>query len=158
MARYNQWQNERLLAACDTLDADILTEDRGLFFKSILATFDHILNVDRTLIKKTVTGSVPLFDPNQRQTESYEAFKQARVEQDAEITRLCEGQDPAWFEGEIPREVIDLGRICHFPRWFYLTQMFNHQTHHRSQVTSELHRMGMDYGNTDMPFNPLTPY
>ncbi|YAF94156.1 MAG: DinB family protein [Nodularia sp. CChRGM 3473] len=32
--------------------------------------------------------------------------------------------------------------------------MFNHQTHHRSQITSELHKMGIDYGCTDLPYNP----
>jgi hypothetical protein len=25
-------------------------------------------------------------------------------------------------------------------------------------VTAELHRMGIDYGNTDLPYNPLSQY
>jgi uncharacterized damage-inducible protein DinB len=36
--------------------------------------------------------------------------------------------------------------------------MFNHETHHRSQVTSALTQMGIDYGNTDLPYNPLSQY
>lgn len=158
MARYNQWQNENLLQVCDTLSPEVLDEDRGIFFKSILATFDHILNLDRTLIAMTKTGTIPPFDPNLRLTKTYEAFKQARTQQDAEILQLCEDAGPTWFEDDLPRESAELGRTRHFPRWFYIAQMFNHQTHHRSQITSELHRMGVDYGNTDMPYNPLTPY
>lgn len=33
--------------------------------------------------------------------------------------------------------------------WFGLTHFFNHQTHHRSQVTTLLHQLGRDYGLTD---------
>ena len=158
MARYNQWQNEKLLQVCDTLSPDALEEDRGIFFRSILATFDHILNVDQVLLQMTKSGEIPPFDPNKRTNATYEAFRTARVELDDEITRICEGAGPTWFEDDLPRESAELGRTRHFPRWFYIAQMFNHQTHHRSQITSELHRMGVDYGNTDMPFNPLTPY
>jgi uncharacterized damage-inducible protein DinB len=158
MARYNKWQNEKLLQVCDTLSPEALEEDRGIFFRSILATFDHILNVDQVLLEITKSGEIPPFDPNKRTNATYEAFRTARVGLDNEITRICEGAGPTWFEDDLPRESAELGRTRHFPRWFYIAQMFNHQTHHRSQITSELHRMGVDYGNTDMPFNPLTPY
>jgi len=30
--------------------------------------------------------------------------------------------------------------------------MFNHQTHHRGQVTTLLSQMGLDVGPTDIPF------
>ena len=43
------------------------------------------------------------------------------------------------------------------PRQLFLVQLFNHQTHHRSQITSELHKMGLDYGNTDVPYTPDLP-
>jgi len=39
-------------------------------------------------------------------------------------------------------------------RGFMMVQLFNHQTHHRSQVTCELHKLGLEYGCTDMPYNP----
>eukprot|EP00439_Symbiodinium_sp_Y106_P088749 s1_g1285.t1 len=158
MARYNTWQNENLLATCDSLPSDALTEDRGLFFKSVLATLDHILNVDQVLLEMTRTGKIPPFDPNLRSHATYADFKKARSALDAEITSLCENAGETWFEDDLPRESPELGRTRLFPRWFYIAQMLNHQTHHRSQITSEFHRMGIDYGNTDMPFNPLTPY
>jgi uncharacterized damage-inducible protein DinB len=39
-------------------------------------------------------------------------------------------------------------------RWIMVTQMFNHQTHHRGQVTTLLSQMGLDIGSTDLPFMP----
>ncbi|WP_245259128.1 DinB family protein [Salinarimonas rosea] len=44
------------------------------------------------------------------------------------------------------------------PRALYLMQMFNHQTHHRAQVTAALHRVGVDYGSTDLWFRPGSPF
>ena len=35
-----------------------------------------------------------------------------------------------------------------------VTQMFNHQTHHRGQATTLLAQMGRDIGATDIPFMP----
>jgi uncharacterized damage-inducible protein DinB len=34
-------------------------------------------------------------------------------------------------------------------------QMFNHQTHHRGQVTALLMQSGIDPGITDLPWAPL---
>jgi uncharacterized damage-inducible protein DinB len=33
--------------------------------------------------------------------------------------------------------------------------MFNHQTHHRGQVTTLLRQAGVDPGITDLPWTPL---
>ncbi|MGD1883431.1 MAG: DinB family protein [Paracoccaceae bacterium] len=35
-----------------------------------------------------------------------------------------------------------------------IVQLFNHQTHHRSQVTFALHALGVNYGPTDIPWRP----
>jgi uncharacterized damage-inducible protein DinB len=32
--------------------------------------------------------------------------------------------------------------------------MFNHQTHHRGQLTTLLMQMGVDPGETDIPWSP----
>jgi uncharacterized damage-inducible protein DinB len=35
-----------------------------------------------------------------------------------------------------------------------VTQMFNHQTHHRGQATTLLTQLGADPGTTDIPWLP----
>ena len=44
------------------------------------------------------------------------------------------------------------------PRWVMVVQLFNHQTHRRSQVTTALHSMRERYGSTDMPWRPGAGY
>ena len=46
------------------------------------------------------------------------------------------------------------GKTRTVPRWMLVTHMFNHQTHHRGQVTTLLSQMGLDVGSTDIPFMP----
>ena len=40
------------------------------------------------------------------------------------------------------------------PRWLLVAHVFNHQTHHRGQVTTLLAQLGLDVGSTDLPFMP----
>jgi uncharacterized damage-inducible protein DinB len=40
------------------------------------------------------------------------------------------------------------------PRWTMVLHLFNHQTHHRGQVTTLLSQLGLDMGSTDLPFMP----
>jgi uncharacterized damage-inducible protein DinB len=39
-------------------------------------------------------------------------------------------------------------------KWVLVTHLFNHQTHHRGQVTTLLSQRGIDVGSTDLPFMP----
>jgi uncharacterized damage-inducible protein DinB len=41
------------------------------------------------------------------------------------------------------------------PRWVLVTQMFNHQTHHRGQLHTLLTQLGVDVGPTDVPLSPV---
>jgi uncharacterized damage-inducible protein DinB len=51
--------------------------------------------------------------------------------------------------------VID-GKTRSAPKWVFVTQMFNHQTHHRGQISTLLHQRGSDFDNTDIPRMPGT--
>jgi uncharacterized damage-inducible protein DinB len=46
------------------------------------------------------------------------------------------------------------GRERTVPKWILVTHLFNHQTHHRGQVTTLLSQRGLDIGSTDIPFMP----
>ena len=41
------------------------------------------------------------------------------------------------------------------PRWLLVAHLFNHQTHHRGQVTTLLKQLGRDPGVTDFPWMPF---
>jgi len=155
MARYNSWQNGTLYTIVAGLTETEREGHRGLFFGSIRHTLDHILMVDDLLFRLADTGGAPTsFEPEKLIQPDWKSLAQARKTFDTRLEARFDQVDAAWFG-----EIISFTRPAansrtSLPRQFLLMQMFNHGTHHRSQVTSELHRMGIDYGNTDMPYNP----
>ena len=160
MALYTKWQDENLYRQCDTLPDSERSRDRGLFFGSIHHTLDHILMVDGRLLSYVVDGQPPTapFEPDTIVHADYEALKQARFVFNDTLLSLIESHAEDWLDETLTLHAPHLGRSRTVPRQFYMMQIFNHGTHHRSQVTSELHRMGIAYGNTDLPFNPLSQY
>lgn len=154
MAAYNRWQNDELFGHCDALSDAERKADRGLFFGSMHHTLDHILMVDRAILSYLENDVPPPSQYSDMIWPIWEALKAARGETDAHLAQCAQTWDVDWMAADADVRSPRLPQATSIPRWVLITQMFNHQTHHRSQVTSELHRMGIDYGRTDMPFRP----
>ena len=160
MALYQIWQDETLFGLCDELSDDERKQDRGLYFDSIHHTLDHMLMVDNRILELTVTGkpTAAPFVPRRIVHSDYRALKRARAAFDRDLLALIEERPEGWLDETITRYAAHLGRERTVPRQLYLMQLFNHGTHHRAQVTGELYRLDIDYGSTDLPFNPMTQY
>jgi uncharacterized damage-inducible protein DinB len=158
MARYNEWQNDVVYGLCDRLPDAERTRDQGMYFASVYRTLDHIAMIDEYLLDTLITGTARPFDPAATVYVDWESLKEARASLDKRIGALVEQYDAAWLAEIIEVESARLGRRRRLPRALYVIQMFNHQTHHRSQVTAELWKLGIDYGVTDIPFHPNSPY
>jgi len=154
MALYNKWQDENLFRICDQLSDVQLHLNRRMFFDSIFKTLNHIINVDETIHSFICTKEVPEFDPKHIPYSKYDELKTARFEFDEKLIHEAEDFSQSWLDEMFEFWSECLNRNRKVPKSFYYMQMFNHQTHHRSQITSELHKMGIDYGNTDLPYNP----
>lgn len=157
MAAYDEWQNEALYALCANLDEADRSVDRGMFFRSIHATLDHILLIDRVLMSTAAAArfSKPSFE---RQYDDFEELRAARVRFDVELRASMADCSQAWLEEDLRFFSATLQRERVLPRWLLFSQMFDHQTHHRSQVTTHLQLLGIDYGCTDIPFNPKSRF
>lgn len=159
MALYGKWQNSHLLGLCEPLGETALRAERELFFGSIFATLDHILHVDRVILDFVASGEPPAaFDPKARNSPDFATLRRDRMAMDAELVALADTATQDWLDSVMVFENARWGGEVHRPRALMLMQLFNHETHHRSQATSALHRMGIDYGSTDMPFNPLVEF
>lgn len=159
MALYGKWQNRSLYALCAGLDDKERLEDRGMFFGSIHRTLHHILMVDGYLLHFAETGERPgVFDPNEFIAANFASLHAERQAFDDALVARTDGWSDTWLEETLRFASPRLKTDRQVPRTFLLSQMFNHATHHRSQVTVELRRMGLDYGVTDLPFNPLSQY
>ncbi|MFO7286065.1 MAG: DinB family protein [Gammaproteobacteria bacterium] len=154
MARYNVWMNERLYDACSRLSDADRKRDLGAYFKSIHGTLNHILLADRIWMSR-FEGSGYEFDS--LRDELYADFDELRRARAAEDERI-----ESWVGGlsssDLQRELSYVSKLRPIPRryplWFALSHFFNHQTHHRGQVTTLLMQLGIDPGVTDLIWLP----
>lgn len=162
MALYNTWQNDTLFGHCAAMSETERRQDRGMFFDNIHHTLDHILMVDERLLHCVVNGAWPdaAFEPRKLVRGEFATLKADREAFDRDLLAMIEGWGEDWLD-----EMLEVGfgrgaeaRTRTLPRMLFAMQLFNHATHHRSQVTVELHKLGIDYGNTDLPFNPHSQY
>jgi len=154
MARYNVWMNERLYDACSRLSDADRKRDLGAYFKSIHGTLNHILLADRIWMSR-FEGSVYEFDTLRDELYAdFDELRRARTTEDERIESWVSGLSSS----DLHRELSYVSKLRPVPRryplWFALSHFFNHQTHHRGQVTTLLMQLGTDPGVTDLIWLP----
>jgi uncharacterized damage-inducible protein DinB len=154
MARYNRWMNERLYALCETLGDEERRRDRGAFFRSIHGTLNHIVYGDLAFLSR-FTGDPPEVPPLGRELHAtFAELAAARRAIDARLDAWAETLTDAWLAAPHTYTSKVDGLTRTLPAWLLVVHLFNHQTHHRGQLTTLLSQMGHDPGVTDLPFLP----
>jgi uncharacterized damage-inducible protein DinB len=156
MARYNRWQNENLYAVADRLSAAERQRERGAFFGSIHKTLSHLLWGDQIWMSRFAAGPDPQANIAQSVAlhPDWEKLKSNRADFDRRIITWADSIAPDWLAAEQTYFSGAIGRDVTKPRWVLVTQMFNHQTHHRGQVHCMLTQAGGRPSDTDLPFMP----
>jgi uncharacterized damage-inducible protein DinB len=155
-ARYNRWMNEKLYGVAATLSDEARKRDVGAFFKSIHGTFNHLLVADRIWLARFTGATLPdgLLGPSGIRSldqELYADFGDLRRER-----ALTDDELSAWVSGlteerlAAPLVYMRLGQEQTCPLWWVVAHVFNHQTHHRGQITTLLTQQGCDPGVTDL--------
>lgn len=162
MARYNRWFNQRLFGAAAALTDAERKRDRGAFFGSIHATLNHIMVGDKIWLGRLRSQGrpfdvlpvsvvdlpdfrgldMPLFD-------DFHALCVHREAMDAAIEDMAAALTPEAVSRTM-RYANTQGQTREHPTWQALSHLFNHQTHHRGQVTTLLMQAGIDPGVTDL--------
>ena len=158
MARYNRWMNEKLFDCCEELDDSERRRDRGAFFKSIHGTLNHVLLGDRLWLGRFTNE--PYEIKGGLDDELYAEFAELRVQRgktDAEILAFVDGLDDARIADDLHYTTYINPHPRVTPLWHALMHFFNHQTHHRGQVTTMLSQARVDPGVTDLLYLPDTP-
>ena len=154
LSKYNIWMNQKLYTVCDSINDDVRKKDMGAFFGSIHRTLDHILYGDKAWLERLRDRSFTPRNIGETLHEEWGALKTERFAIDQEID--------AWIQ-TLTEE--SLGSIFTFtsnvdkkersiPTRILVQHLFNHQTHHRGQLTVLLSQLGLKYGSTDLPFLP----
>ncbi|MBR8841122.1 MAG: damage-inducible protein DinB [Stigonema ocellatum SAG 48.90 = DSM 106950] len=154
LAEYNQWMNIKLYDVCSRLPEEELRLDRKAFFGSIYMTLNHIMYGDLAFLSRFTGNPVQVPSLGQELVSSFTALRAQRETLDIRIIDWVSALDPIWLDEEQTYKSKVDGKIHTVPRWALVTHMFNHQTHHRGQVTTLLSQMGLNIGSTDIPFMP----
>ena len=156
MARYNAWQNEQVMAAVRHMPAAELTRDRGAFFGSILGTLNHLVWGDLMWMSRFDGGpsaEVPLSE-SADYFPTIGAWEAERFRLDGRIRLWAASLHEIDLVGDLTWHSVAFGKEFRKPMGLCVTQLFNHQTHHRGQVHAMLTAAGVDPGPTDVPFMP----
>lgn len=142
-ARYNAWANQRLYGECGKLsDADRKLDRRG-FFKSIHNTLNHILLADliyRERLEKKPTTFTRL---DEVLHDDWDKLQTAQFEQDRWYVAWCEKLDPKELDGTLSFDTVETGEYFSLPLRRCLTNLFQHQIHHRGQTHHMLSHAGI---------------
>lgn len=154
MAEYNQWMNQKLYAICADIPDAERKRDRGAFFKSIHGTLNHLLYGDRAWLGRFTNQPDAVLQLDHLLYDEFEQLQQARQHTDQALLTWASTLTPEWLHQpfEYTSNVDQRTRIL--PTWVLVTHLFNHQTHHRGQLTTLLNQMGYDPGITDLPWLP----
>ena len=162
LEQYNRWFNERLYDACEKLPDAERKRDRRAFFGSIHGSLNHLVWADCLWLQRFASQGhafralprelLQLPEGAVHATVVHEDWRQlrdARTRLDAAIEAWV-AEMPADFLRATMRYANTLGVQRQHPTWQAVTHFFNHQTHHRGQVTTLLSQAGVDVGQTDL--------
>ena len=161
LARYNTWMNTRLYDVAAALPDEARWRDLGAFFRSVHGTLNHLLLTDRAWLGRfthdpAISESrdadgrpIAVGSLDQELYADFAVLRRERERTDRAIEAWTGGLDDAALAAPL-RYRTSAGVACDHPLWWAVTHFFNHQTHHRGQVTTLLKQLGHDPGVTDL--------
>ena len=150
LARYNAWANHHLYHAVGLLSDEQFRADRGVFFKSLHGTLNHLLVTDRIWMGRFTGKPEAGLKLDSILFEDFDALHAARQAEDTRIITYVDGLDDRALEGSFSY------RRASTPEHFAaelapaLDHLFNHQTHHRGQAHAVLTGFGVEAPSLDL--------
>ena len=162
MSRYNQRINAQLMESCLALPQAILEKETHSFFPNIISYWNHILFGDLILIGRLALNEIGKLSP-----QDLSVFPTPRSPQDiyysnlSEIAVLRKKVDEVIMQYCINLTEENCKQFITYKTTEGVSitkavadvtqHLFNHQTHHRGQLTCVLSQFGVDYGCMDLP-------
>jgi uncharacterized damage-inducible protein DinB len=160
LARYNRAANDALAGFLDKLAPGELAKGRGSYFGSIQGILDHTIMCDINWLRRfriLFPESEPLTRPRLSPPghawavfsfPDFSEFKAERAKVDAIFEDFFATADTSRFGG-----ILSYSDSHGIPRRYYFRDaadhVFNHQTHHRGQISQILDELGIahDFSN-----------
>jgi len=160
MAEYNHWMNEKLYRALEELPEAALSANMGAFFGSLLGTLNHLLIGDLLWMKRLAELPEPgvlaalRIRPaplalNSWLSHSLTGCLAERRTLDRMLLDWCASLSEAELDQALSYRNYR-GVAATKPLFPVLMHLFNHQTHHRGQLSTLMSQLGLDPGVTDL--------
>lgn len=149
-ARYNRWMNEKLLAACALLSDEERKTDLKAPFRSIHGLWNHILLADRAWLARFAGEPVPFQSLDEELCADFAQLIAQRAQTDDAITAFVVGLTPQRLGAPFSFVSLSNPKRRTLPLYIAVSHLFNHQTHHRGQISALLEQLGGDCGVTDL--------
>lgn len=161
MADYNSRMNGQIYQTSDKLEKEEIQKDMGAFFGSVLGSLNHILvgdliwlvrfadlSHDYKSLKKLNEYPKPSKLNDMLYTEFSELYR---------VRKKIDFIIQSWLRDEVNEKHFELdltysntkGVISSRCFGELVSHFFNHQTHHRGQISTLLYQFGYDVGITD---------
>lgn len=154
MASYNRWMNERLYLVCSQLSDEERKRDCGAFFKSIHRTLNHLLLADKIWMGRFVGAPYPATRIDAELHSDFELLRADRAAEDVRIIEWTQSLSDSVLAGDLHYTSVVNPAPRKYEMWLAVAHFFNHQTHHRGQITTLLSQFGRDVGVTDLIMLP----
>lgn len=145
LAKFNRWANARLHTAAASLPPAEIARDRGAFFGSILGTLNHIYLVDLLYRDRIEGRRSPFKGLDEILHDTMASLTRSQAEIDSYYVTYAESLSEEDLAGEIVfTTLMDNPEEWRVPRMVYLTNLAQHQVHHRGQAYALLNQAGID--------------
>ncbi|WP_373959521.1 DinB family protein [Vibrio gigantis] len=162
LALYNQRMNKQLLNVCSMLTYEQLHQNTNSFFPTIMAHWNHILFGDLIMLQRLVANELVSVEPTVLdQLPVSKLVSDTFASNLDELYELRELVDSIYIEitnqfsagscNQVVRYTTTEGQVINRTIGEFFQHIFNHQTHHRGQLSCLLSQLGLDYGCTDLP-------
>jgi uncharacterized damage-inducible protein DinB len=148
-AAYNCIMNDKVYGVVAALSDAERKQPRGAFFGSVHGTLNHLLWADQVWLARFDGQPAPGGGTRTEVASEFELLRQLRTLTDQRISEFAERLTHERLESEFSW-TNSKGTSRSAPLFVLVAHLFNHQTHHRGQLTTLLSQMGLDVGVTDL--------
>ena len=163
MAQYNTSMNRSIYETCGALTDEERKRDLHAFFGSIHRTLNHLLLTDRAQMGRFVGADrmqsldaagrvIEIRSLDQELYADFATLRREREKTDATIEAWTASNEltAEFLARDMIYDAMSAPGRYRVPMWIAVTHFFNHQTHHRGQITTLLNQLGRDAGVTDL--------
>ncbi|PQV64964.1 putative damage-inducible protein DinB (forms a four-helix bundle) [Abditibacterium utsteinense] len=153
MARYNTWMNEKLLAECSKTSDEQRKTERSVPFHSLHGLWNHLLLTNKSWLGRFNNQPFPMKSLDEILFEDWDELQAEHARTDALIASFAATLTPEILDSTL--KFVRMGEARELPYFLAVSHLFNHQTHHRGQITAVMEQIGLDCGVTDLGAMPM---